>query len=423
VRKTSIAVAALTAVLALAACGSGGADTPAGGESLGQDQDLSGELLYSFWQQDQLPWVEAAADSFMEQHPDVSIEIDVTPWEQYWTKLRTQASSGTLPDIFWMNGPNFGLYAGAGMLEPLPEAVDAEPFPESLIDLYTFDGVSYAVPMSYDTVAVWLNTELFERAGVALPEPDWTFEDYHQIAADITAALGAEGIYGSTSDTLGGQTSTYNSIFAAGGTVIEDGTSGYDSPETQRGVQFWVDLVTGGVAPTPQQLTDTPANQWFLSERAAMFPMGSWFRAALDDSGIADKVKVYPFPQDANRATVIHGVSHVVAADSANLEAAQAFQAYLASEEVAQTIGESGTVIPAFDGAADAYVNSLPEDAQLHVFIDAVEYSFPLPVSTNTAEWNAVEAELMPAAMSGERTVEDVTSELAERMNEILADE
>ncbi|MGO1423974.1 MAG: ABC transporter substrate-binding protein, partial [Brachybacterium sp.] len=72
---------------------------------------------------------------------------------------------------------------------------------------------------------------------------------------------------------------------------------------------------------------------------------------------------------------------------------------------------------PAFTGSQDAYIASVPE-FDLQVFIDAAEeYAIQYPVSLNTAAWLNEESEYFPALISGEMTVDEGTSALAEAMN------
>ncbi len=427
-RATVAAAAALGLTLLATGCSSSDDAAPGAGSDdyTTAGTDLAASITYGVWDQAQVPAIDEQIAAFNEIYPDIDVTVNVTPFADYWTKLQTQASSDTLPDLFWMNGPNVQLYASNGKLAPITGAIDAgdlDPanYPEALNDLYTLDGVQYGVPKDFDTIGVWANTALFEQAGVALPEDGWTWEDFQTTAADISAALADQGSYGAAGG-MDGQTTYYNTIFQAGGTVVADGTSGYDTPESQAGIQFWTDLIASGGSPSIEQLTDTSADQWFTSGKLAMYWGGSWFRAALTDTDIVDDVVALPLPTGEEQATVIHGVSNVVAAASPNAQAAQALQVFLAGEE-AQTIqAEAGSVISAFTGTQDAFVASMP-DANLQVFLDAAAYAQPLPVSANTAAWNALETELLPAAFSGTTPVADATAELATRMDAALAAE
>jgi multiple sugar transport system substrate-binding protein len=413
--------------IAVLATGCAGDSSPAGsGKYAAADKDLSASITYGVWDKNQVDAIQENIDSFNEEYPNIDVTVNVTPYSEYWTKLQTQASSKTLPDLFWMNGPNIGLYASNDQIEPITGAVDAGDidsanYPESLVDLYTIDDVQYGVPKDLDTIGIWANKALFEKAGVALPEGDWTWDEFQKTAADISAALSAGGEYGAAGG-MDGQTTYYNTIFQAGGTVIDGDTSGYDTPEAQAGIQFWTDLIESGGSPSIQQLTDTTADQWFTSGKLAMYWGGSWFRSALTDTALADDVTVLPLPTGKEQATVIHGVSNVVSAASKNKQAAQALQVFLASKKAQQAQGDAGAVIPAFADTQSAFTSSMP-DANLQVFLDAIDYSMPLPVSNNSAVWNALETDLLPQAFSGDQPVADITGTLAEKMDAALAEE
>ena len=51
---------------------------------------------------------------------------------------------------------------------------------------------------------------------------------------------------------------------------------------------------------------------------------------------------------------------------------------YLASADAERILGSTGTVIPAMAGLQEEWVASLPA-LDLQVFLDAVDYSFPVP--------------------------------------------
>ncbi|MFD3443635.1 ABC transporter substrate-binding protein [Microbacteriaceae bacterium 4G12] len=425
-RGIAVLAGAVGLALALSGCSGGGGAAGGSGEYAAPEDDLSAKITYGVWDQNQVPAIEENIAAFNEEYPDIDVTVNVTPFAEYWTKLQTQASSDTLPDLFWMNGPNIGLYASNDQIEPITGAVDAGDldlgnYPEALVDLYNIDDVQYGVPKDFDTIGIWANRALFEQAGVPLPEGDWTWQEFQDTAAQISSALSAEGVYGGAGG-MDGQTTYYNTIFQAGGTVIDGDASGYASPEAAEGIQFWSDLIASGGSPSIQQLTDTTGDQWFTSGKLAMYWGGSWFRSAITDTDLAANVTVLPLPSGKEQATVIHGVSNVVSAASKNKQAAQALQVFLASEEAQQQQGDAGAVIPAFTGTQSAFTESLP-DANLQVFLDSVEYAKPLPVSKNSAAWNAEEAELLPQAFAGERPVAEVTEELAEKMDAALAEE
>lgn len=405
--------AAVVAALALAGCSSSG----------GQDGPTT--LNYTIWDQNQEPALREVADEFEAQNPNVDVEITVIPSKDYWTKIQTQMSAGTGPDVFWVNGPNFQLYASNGQLASLDDTgIEAGDYPESLVDLYTYDGSLYGAPKDFDTIGVFYNKALFDAAGLDYPAAGWTWADFQNAAQKISDP--ANGVYGTAAAPYG-QMTYYNTILQAGGEVIsEDGTtSGYDTPEAAEGVQFWADLIANGSSPTLQQLTDTWPGDTFSSGKMGMFLDGSWAAGTYSSAeAIADVIGVAPLPigPTGESTSVVHGLANAASAKSENLELAKEFAVFLSGEDAAEIQAKTATVIPAFNGTQQAWVDALSTiDAQ--IFLDAVETGAPLPTSKNTTAWVPVEEDYIKQILSGQLDTETGLKELAAEMNDLLAKE
>ncbi|MFD4422374.1 ABC transporter substrate-binding protein [Agromyces sp. NPDC058484] len=419
--RTGRTVAAAIAVSAAALLGFSAC--AAGGSGGGGDESGDVTISYGIWDENQQPAMEEIAAAFTAEHPNVTVDIQLTPYDQYFTKLQTAVSGGEAPDVFWMNGPNFQLYASNGVLAPLGDLVDAADYPEGLIDLYTFDGEVYGAPKDFDTVALWYNKALFDAAGVAYPEAGWTWDDFTAAAAKLTDP--AKGQWGIAASQYG-QENFYNSIAQAGGEVINaDGTkTGYDTPEALEGITLWTDLIAAGYSPTAQQMIDTNPEDIFLSGKVAMFQNGSWAAIAYaDNPDIADQVNVAPLPEGpAGNQSVIHGIANVANAKSEHLDTAKQFAAFASGEEAANIMAETGTVIPAFNGTQQAWVDALPQ-YDLQVYIDALETAVPYPVSKNTSAWTSLESEILAQVWAGNVTPEEGLKRLADEMQAALDEE
>ena len=64
------------------------------------DSDVT--LSYAMWDQAQMPAMQQIISEFHQAHPNINVKIQLTPWSDYWTKLRTAATGGSAPDVFWM---------------------------------------------------------------------------------------------------------------------------------------------------------------------------------------------------------------------------------------------------------------------------------------------------------------------------------
>ncbi|GAA2396475.1 sugar ABC transporter substrate-binding protein [Nonomuraea africana] len=415
-RLSCLITGAMVAATVLSGCG---------GDDAGGDGPI--ELSYGIWDIEQQPALEQAATAFSKNNPNIKIKIQATGWDEYWAKLKAAATGGAAPDVFWMNGPNFKLYASNGMLMPLAdriaaEKVDLSVYPKSLVDLYTYEGKSFGLPKDFDTIGLWYNKKLFDAAGLKYPDESWTWDDLRAAAKKLTAA--DKSVHGIAAE-LNNQATFYNTIAQAGGYALSpDGTkSGYDQPATIEGLKLWTDLIKDGLSPTQQQMTDSKPVEMFESGKVAMYYSGSWYAGRFNkNTATKDTVDVAPLPGGKIRAVVTHGGANVVFAKSKHADAAWKFVRFLGSKEAADIIGRSGAVIPAHAGTQQAWIDSAPQ-FNLKIFIDQLSISFPYPSSKNTAGWMDEEPKHLSKAWAGEVTVEEAAKALAATMNASLAQE
>ncbi|GII96801.1 ABC transporter substrate-binding protein [Sinosporangium siamense] len=376
---------------------------------------------YVIWDANALkPYKEIIA-AFAKQRPDITVNIQALPWEQYWTKLQTQASSKSLPDVFWVNEPNAALYAANGALEPIT-SLPAENFPRGLIDSYTSGGKLYASPREIGTMGVWYNKRLFDKAGVAHPRKGWTQADFLDAARTISKKL---DVFGAAAAPWTGQETYYNTIYQSGGEVVsaDKRRSGYDRPETIAGIKLWVDLAKEGVSPSVQQITDTPVPQYFTSGKLAMMWSGPWNVNTLKDAKLAGDFAVAPMPKGSSGlVTTVQGGADAVSAQSEHKEAAQAFQAFLGSKTAQELFGAAGLGIPAFNGSSGSFTAAFPQ-WDLTFFAEQAANAAPYPASISAEAWNKLENEYLTKAWRGELSVEEACKQLAAAMNDVLAAE
>ncbi|MFD0711511.1 ABC transporter substrate-binding protein [Paenibacillus sp. GCM10027626] len=423
-------ITVLAMSLVVSACGGGGgakentAGNSAGNASDGNSTDKV-TITYGGWG---LNTMEPVVKAFNDAHPNIEVKLENTPYKQYWTKLETSATGGTLPDVFWMNGPHIVKYAANGMLADLSENITADQldmnnYPKALVDLYSLDGKNYGIPKDYDTIGLYYNKKLFDEKGIKYPDASWDWNTLTDAAKQLTDS--SKGIYGFAA-AQAGQEYYYNTILQAGGTIISDDkkTSGYDKPEAIEGVKFLTDMIhVHKVSPTLAQLTETSAADLFKSGKLAMYYDGSW--AAVDMmqvDAIKDSVDVAPLPKGKKQGVVLHGLGHVMSANSKHPKEAWEFIKFLGSKEAAEIAGKAGGAIPAFKGGESSWLAFYP-NMNVKVFIDQLEYASPYPVSKDTSVWTTYEDEILKKVWTGEAKAEDAMKELGSKMNEALAAE
>lgn len=419
-RRWAAAVAVVVALAAVVAgCGSNGSPGGGGSEPV--------TLRYAYWGPNQTSAMTQIATDFESQNPGVKVQLELTPYAQYWTKLQTATAGGESPDVFWINSTNFPQYAANKKLlsqKDWAASIDVSQYPAAVVDLYKWDGDQLAFPKDFDTVGLWYNRKLFEDAGLEVPDETWTWEDVEAAAKKLTDK--AKGVYGIAAK-LDPQVWYYNLVPQGGGEVISaDHTkSGYDQPGSIRALQWSSDLINvHQVSPTLGQMSETDPRQMFQSGKVAMIYDGSFAAVELHKNAYTrENADVTTLPAGpAGDRSVIHGLGQAISADTEHPKEAQAFVDFMVGPSGAAVQGETGTTLPALPQGQEAWLKSMPE-FNLQAFIDQLPSTYSYPTSLKAAEWQTLETKHLTQVWTGERPASEVAPQLAADMNAILEQE
>lgn len=401
-----------------------------GSSESGGDSDEQVTLTYAIWDQAQAAAMKQIIQEFHTQHPNITVQVQVTPWESYWTKLQTSVTAGSGPDVFWMTMVYAQYYAIGGGIAALDDQVkkaklDTSVYVPAVTKAYTVDGKLYGIPKDVNGFGLCYNKKLFDAAGVKHPDASWKWTDVIAAAQKLTNQQ--KGVYGFVAPEAD-ELSWYLTVPQVGGQVISaDGkSSGYDQDATIQGIQFWTDMITKyHVSPTLQQTTDTDPLAMLTSGKVAMRYCGSWEpeEIAAVPYGKAN-IGIAPLPAGptGKRDYYSNGLANSISAKTKHPEQAWQFLQFLGSERAAEIQAKTGTVIPAYQGHADAYAKAMPE-FDLKVFVDHLKYAQPFPASTDTSVWRDEVTKQFAEAWTGKAPVGDVSKRVAETMNTALSKE
>jgi multiple sugar transport system substrate-binding protein len=277
-------------------------------------------------------------------------------------------------------------------------SIDVDAYPESLRSLYTFEDTVYGIPRDFDTIALFYNKDLFDKAGVEYPTADWTWDDLRAAAEKLTTEDGSQWGYASS---LGGQQNYFNLIKQNEGEILnaEQTESMLSEPAACEALQFAGDFIADGLSPSVAVMqANDPHEMLFPAGVIAMISGGSWNSLIISEA--LPSAAVAPLPKGKAQASAIHGLANVIWSGGQNQCAALEWVKYLASADAERILGSTGTVIPAMEGLQEEWVASLPT-LDLQVFLDAVDYSFPVPNPQAGPEWEANVNEVLIEAWSG----------------------
>jgi multiple sugar transport system substrate-binding protein len=142
--------------------------------------------------------VDALVAAWNEQNPDRQINLTYIPHTEMVPKLAQAIASGEVPDLMGLDliyGPQF---ASAGQLEDITSYFEGDPTIATAspghMQVATYDGKLYGVPLYADVSALFWNKDLFRKAGLDPEVPPQSLQDIHDMAAKITGI--DEGVYG-----------------------------------------------------------------------------------------------------------------------------------------------------------------------------------------------------------------------------------
>ncbi|MDH6364282.1 multiple sugar transport system substrate-binding protein [Enterococcus sp. PF1-24] len=407
-KKIVLGMAAVTTLATLSACGS----------KEEKSSDGNTTLTFQIWDKNQQPGMEKMAEAFTKENPEIKVKVEVTPWDQYWTKLQASASGGEMADLFWMHPDQVYNFASGDALLDLTDYIadsklEMADFPSYIGDGFNIEGQQLAIPKDYGTLGLWYNKDLFDQAGVAYPDETWTWDTWMEAAEKLTDK--DAGVYGMIAQP-DGQNFWYNLVWQNGSDLIsKDGkTIMMNDPKTVEALEYGVSFIEKGYSPTTSDQANTTPDQYFESGKAAMMIAGSWMATeytAIDGLN-AD---VAPMPKNVDRGSVSSGMGYAIANNSKHSEEAWKFVNYMAGAEANLIQAESGAAIPALKDTQEPWVNTFPT-INAQVFVDAEAYGHnSMHVSTRDA-WAKTEQEYILKIFSQEISVKDGCKEMAEQI-------
>ena len=427
-RVLVVVILALVA-LTLAACP---AATPAPAQEGAAAGDAQVPLTFNVWgDPEELAILQAIADDFTAQNPNVEITVNVSDWDTYWDKLQTQLAAGTPPDIFAMDAPLYPDYQSRGVLLNLEDFIERDAFdlsdyyPTSLLCYETADGY-YGLPRDIQPSVMYYNKDMFDAAGVPYPDETWTWETLIEAGKQLTQDRDGDGTtdqYALWADLWDMELLWGSLIWQNEGEILnEDYTKTLIGEEGALGSwQFIHSLIfEHGIMPTPsvaEQFGDP-----FESGNAAMTPAGHWVVPYYSNVDFAWDVA--PLPQGKVPASIVNSVGFVVAKDTPYPEEAWAFLKHLVGQPGQEKITALGLGVPSLQSIAnsDSYLKQPSADINHQLFLDVMDNAQVKPCFRGYNEWATLIGDGLFSVWIGEAELEPTLNELVPQADAILAE-
>jgi multiple sugar transport system substrate-binding protein len=252
------------------------------------------------------------------KYPGVTVNQEAVPAGQnYFEKLQTLIAADNMPDLYDMWEGYIQPYAANGALMNLDpffasdDKVKKDELVPAAMEGGGWEGKVYAFCQGFmpGPVSLYYNVEQFEKAGLAVPTEDWTWNDLSAAAKALTKPNEQWGL-------------TYSLwfvpwlywIWSNGGDLFnaDETKCALTDPKATEALQYWADMVLKDQTTLPSseaQSLQGPDNA-FRTGKVAMYLGNCWdvpaMSAATEESGFKWSAVLSPKANDGGRIWYEH---------------------------------------------------------------------------------------------------------------------
>lgn len=364
------------------------------------------------------PYFQEVADAFHAANPDITVKIEVVPWDTLLQRLTTDIAAGTTPDISIIGTRWLLDFASQGIAEPVDSYLTPE-FKGMFIDTFmspsVIDGKIMGLPVAASARAMMINLDLYEKAGV---EPPKTWEEVYEASKKIAEIPDTYG-FGLQGKEIETDAYFYYALWTHGGDILTaDGKSGLDSPAAIEAATFYKKMIDEGLTqPSPTNYTREDVFNMFKQGKLGTiftFPMLiPQLKAEAPDL----RYQVMPFPVKTTQAT--YGVTDtlMVFAESEVKEAAWKFIEFAYQDEWRTKFDRGEGFLPVTKGVAEEdYYKTDPDIAG---FAAGLPYAKFAPTIANWEEIADSTIRALQQIYLGQATPEEALKAAAAEINTI----
>ena len=313
-------------------------------------------VTITFWTHTHPPLVdqvEKMIEEYEEMHPNVTVEYQVIPNNEFGDKMITSFSTGTAPDIINMdNNKMTSIYMPKELVVPVDAQALGYDSVEDLRDAYVpgafggaeYEGEIYGIPSEFNVTAFAINTEHFEEAGLDPNDPPETWEEVGEMGQELVVRDEDGTLKRRGFDFLYLHRGWYHNQFGTlllqtGGRLVSpDGQEAMiDEPEAVEALEIWYDLVHEYEVSDPNVATREATVPYidFVDGSMSMSLYNPWGMAFItEETPTYNNYKIVPLPQHDpdNPAAPFYAYYWAVNAECEHKEEAFKFIQYMASK-------------------------------------------------------------------------------------------
>ncbi len=293
--------------------------------------------------------VQPLIDEFQKENPNIKVNYSKQDIKQYRERLSTRIENGTGPDVFKFH--NTWTPVLANSILPLPTNVISKEefnnyYPVVQKDL-TRNGAVYGIAMGIDTLVLYINKDILQTAGAAIPT-NWN--DFINVSKSLTVKDDTEKIV-----TSGAALGTYDNVKHAPDIIslllVQNGANLNDLQSTPQNSSDAIKFYTSFTLDEGKvwDATLDPSLVAFSKGELAMYFGYSWDYFSIKAANPSLNVEIVSVPQLPDQEVNIASYwADGVSVKSKNQEEALSFIKFLSKKESAQKLFAEQSKVRAF---------------------------------------------------------------------------
>lgn len=418
-RRRAVALTSVLIAVSLAACSSGGSGTTSAGKTNGSvTANGTVTMWVGSWWAPNVPGLQAA---WTKDHPEIKLDIQPLPINNYADKFVAAALGGAPPDIIDVDVSMLSTIAAKNLLVPLDqfvkqENIDPTKYASAVWEASTFKGAQYGVPDHGYASFMYYNKTMFDGAGLAYPTSSWDYAEFLKDAQKLTTSGNSGfGMAADLSDPANAMDFVAQCIWGHGGDFFDKNqtVATINSPEAVAGLTFWADLYTKyKVTPsgTPNFTSTRDIVPLFEAGKVAMVTQGAQLMTEFDKHP-ALKYGMVTMPNKVNRGG---GWTMGIPVGAKNPDAAKVFLKWFTNPDI------QGKFMPTTPGLIAANAVSPWNKPQFDVSTSAFKDSRSLPYVANWTPMQTAMVTELQKVLVGQESVKQAADNMENKLNALL---
>ncbi|MCR5585852.1 MAG: sugar ABC transporter substrate-binding protein [Lachnospiraceae bacterium] len=425
-RIIAVLMCALMVVSLAAGCGQKG----------GSGSNGNVTLKWAIWDESSTQYWGDIKKAYEAAHEGVTIEMVDLGSTDYMTVLATELSgSGSEFDVVTIKDvPGYATLVQKNAIVALDDyikkdKVDLKKF-AGATDQVVVDGKLYELPFRNDFWVIFYNKDIFDRAGVAYPTNDMTWDQYDALARKVTDTTFGKQVYGTHYHTW--RSTVQLCAMLDGKHTILDGNYDFVKPiykmvlnQEKDGVcRKYADLKTEGLhysaAFSGGDVAMMNQGSWFISTLITNIKKGDYDAKLCGNWGLCK----YPHADGVEAGSTLGTITGLsITSASKNKDAAWDFVNWVSGADGAAVMASSGNFPACMTADVKKAITSIegfPQDQQSKDALDVSNLYLEVPYGDHVSEINSVLDSYHGSIMTGELTIDEGVKKMNDEVAKIL---